>query len=539
MKDIDSLCMGCMNYLYDEDICPKCHQKRGKPQETPFIPKKTIIGSRYIVGESLEMNGEGLSYIGYDKVKGLKVYIREFFPIGLCERAEDFTNVKILPHKKFIFEQQFNRFLKCFRSVARLRNISAFSAVYDMFEENSTAYIIMQWIEGEKLDKFLAKKGGYICWDEAKPMFMPLISALSKMHESGILHLGISPRNVFVNTQDKLILTGFATKDLRKLNSPLEAQLYDGCSALEQYIEIYDLDQSTDVYGFTATLFLALTGEYPNTATKRKKDDKLLMPKDIVRSISDNVISGIASGLRVYPNNRTLSFERLKAELFSSNLTQISVNSSNYNKPEKRIKDTNEPRNKKFVLGLVSCLIAFFVLVLFFFLYWFIMKKGEYQYSSDNQDVDSIESIEESIEEKTKISIPDIYGKNFYELKEIDISELKIEILLMSEEFSEEVEEGCIMYQTPAAGSESYEGAIVAVNVSKGKKTRILPYIKGRTISEAALAVSSAGLVPIESWSQSSEIAEGYVVGYEGHKEGDTLEAGSEVIIIRSLGSNK
>jgi Uncharacterized protein conserved in bacteria len=532
----ENLCMGCMNELKnEEDICPECGSERGEAQQIPFLPMRTIIGSRYTVGKSLEINGEGISYIGYDKVKGSRVYIREFFPENLCSRCEDRININIAPHKKGEFEKEFQKFLKYFRSVARLRNIPALCAIYDMFEENKTAYIIMEWIDGTPLDKFVAEKGGSIPWNEAKTMFMPLLSALSSMHSAKVLHLGIAPSNVLVEYTGKMRLTGFATSDLRKMNSPLEPELYDGCSALEQYIDIYDMDQSTDVYGLTASLFLALTGEYPPTATKRKKDDRLFMPKNIVKSISNSVVSGIASGLRVYPNNRTFSFDRLKLEISDSEIAQFTLGEN---------KKSNLPKEKRkndnLMLLVKSCVATLSVLILCLVFYNILLKNnsnhGLLQNDNSTQNLNSEEESEKTSGTHKKIVIPDLREKSFEEIKNLNSVSEDYEVLLLSEEFNDDIKEGNIISQTPGAGEEANEGVIIAVTISKGSKTRKLPSVKEKTISEAAIAVSSAGLKPVESWSTSSNIPEGYVIDYSEHKEGDVVEYGSEIVLVRSSG---
>lgn len=538
MSDINNICMKCMSKLENKDKCQKCGEKIGAPQNLPFLPKKTIIGSRYAVGCGLEMNGEGLSYIGYDTVKDSKVYIREFFPANICSRGSNIKNVIVSSYRKCIYERELNKFLKYFRSVARLRNIPAICAVFDIFNENGTAYVIIEWIDGKSLDKFIHERGGHITWDEAKSMIIPFISSLNDMNKSGVLHLGISPSNIFIMDNKKIKLSGFAIHDLRNLNSPIDAQLYDGCSALEQYIEIYETDGSTDVYGLTASLFFALTGEYPQTATKRKKDDRLFIAKNIVKSIPDNVISGIAGGLRVYPNNRTLSFERLKIELSDSPIAQISR--SQGKNPEIKKYKNDKQKNKNFIWGITSCGIALITLIAGFIVYWFGFKNNHQGSSSDDISSEQ-QNFEENLNEttKNKIKVPDLIGKKFSDIKSQDAASAGYEVLLLSEEFNEGTSEGNIISQTPNAGKEMYEGAIIAVNVSKGNKMRQLPHISGKTISEASLAISGIGIKPIESWKNNNNVPEGYIIGYSDKNEGDLVEYGSEVIIVRSLGAIK
>lgn len=540
MNNFDNRCMECMEEIGNQDICTNCGKKRGEPQETPFLPKKTTIGSRYIIGTGLEINGEGLSYIGYDAVKGCKVYIREFLPLNLCARDVDLKNVAVPSYRKGLFENELDKFSKYFRSVARLRNLPALAAVYDIFSENNTVYVIIEWINGIKLDKFIGKKNEPLKWDITKSMFIPLISTLNEMHESGVLHLGISPGNIFVLEDNKIMLSGFAMKDLRKINSPIEAQLYEGCSALEQYIEMYEVDQSTDVYGITASLFLTLTGEYPEIATKRKKDDRLFMPKEIVRSLPENVISGIASGLRVYPNNRTLSFERLKDELLNSPVAQIALTKEpQLIKNGELKKNKKSARNSNFVWGMISCLIAFVVLIICFGVYWFVFKKNDFAQSQSDNSYGTKSSEENAInseETKNKIKVPNLIGKDFVELEKQDKTQTGYEVLLLSEDFNDGIAEGCVISQTPGAGEEIYEGASIAVNVSKGSKMRKLPDIAGKSISEVSLALSSVGVKPVEAWNYSDIIEEGLVIDYVNYHAGGLVEYGSEITISRSLG---
>ena len=314
------LCMNCMERLEnDQDICPNCQEPRDTKQSQPFMPQKKIIGERYIIGKGIKKDTEGLSYIGYDFVKDNKVYIREFFPYEFCLRKADGTVfIDESLGSKSDFKQLLNSFLKYFRSVARLRNLSSITAVYDILEQNNTAYVIMQWVEGKTLDKYLSERGDILSWKEARILFMPLLSSLSKMHSAGVSHLGVAPCNMIIDSENKIKLTGFATKNLRTTGNIIGNELFDGCSALEQYMSNADVIESTDVYGFAASLFFALTGEYPLSAPERKKKDRLLMPSNVMKELPETVVSAIANALRVYPNSRTISFETLRIELSNS-----------------------------------------------------------------------------------------------------------------------------------------------------------------------------------------------------------------------------
>ena len=102
---------------------------------------------------------------------------------------------------------------------------------------------------------------------------------------------------------------------MRKTGTDLRPMLISGCSAPEQYDEYSVLDESTEIYGFTATLFYALTGSVPEDVEKRRKDNRLLISTSINKHLPAYVRQALASGLQYEQEKRLNSFEDLKAEL--------------------------------------------------------------------------------------------------------------------------------------------------------------------------------------------------------------------------------
>lgn len=546
---MENLCMNCMEKLEgNHDICPFCGKSADNTRSFPFIPPENILAERYLIGRGLELDGEGLSYIGYDISKKSKVYIREFYPSNFCSREKNSGKVKILANAQRIFKGLLEDFLKYFRAVAKLRNLPGIVAVYDIFEENNTAYVVCEWIEGTRLNKYLSSKGGYLEWKDAKSLFMPLISSLSHMESAGVRHLGICPDNIMVTYENKLKLTGFATKNLRSANSLISSQLYDGCSALEQYLDDYESSESTDVYGFTASLFLALTGEYPLSAQARKQNDRLMMSQNILNKLPENVVSAIATALRVYPNSRTLSFETLKIELSDSPILRV----KNIEEPDTEFSLQNNYRleQKKSgtnVWGIVSCISALVILLVCLGVYWFWLKDNSIIKDDTSSNISQAEQIiEQEVEnsdEKNEstaeevLPVPNLSGRNYKNLQSELEKSGKYKVALLSEEFHESIGEGCIISQNPSAGQEMPSGSTIAVTVSKGTKKRTLPEITGKTLSEASQLVTNAKLIPTSSAEFSSEFPEGTVIGYRSYKAGDKLDYNSEVVIVVSKGT--
>lgn len=545
---MENLCMNCMKDIGEsKDICPYCGQETSEEQEKPFLPFETVLQERYVVGKGLEVNGEGLGYIGYDKTKNSRIYIREFFPSNLCERADDFVKVVRAPQKERTFDNLMHEFLKCFRSVAKVRNLPSITSVYDIFSENGTAYVVMEWIEGTSLDKFLSKFGGYMSWDKAKLMFMPLLSSLIKMENFGIRHLGICPANMLVTDDQKIKLIGFATKALRSAFSEIDSQLYDGCSALEQYSKNYEASEATDVYGFMSSLFLAVTGEYPMPAPKRINDDRLLITENILNELPDNVVSSFANALKVSPSNRTLSFESLRIELSNSPVLRVKGmgESDEIFEPnfEDRAEESEKKENAKW--GIISCISALALLLVGLGVYLFIINNSGTLSQGDtdaennqNNTVYQTDENQNSEAQVQKFTVPNLVGRNYGNLQEeVAKGDSNYKLVLLSEDFNDNVGEGCVISQIPTAGEEAAVGSTIAVNISKGSQKRIVPPVKGKTLSEASQLITNAKLIPVKTSEYNNEYPEGTVIGYKNCNEGDSLNYGSEVIIIVSKGS--
>jgi serine/threonine-protein kinase len=131
-----------------------------------------------------------------------------------------------------------------------------------------------------------------------------------------------------------------------------------------------------------------------------------------------------------------------------------------------------------------------------------------------------------------KVKVPDLTGKNFQASAE-RVSDY--ELVMLTEEFSETVPEGNIISQTPEGGTDALSGFTIAAKVSKGSRTRILPDIAGKTLSEAAFELTSISLSPFEI-RQPGDIPEGIVLGYRAYEAGETVNYGERIAIVVSSG---
>lgn len=314
-----NLCYGCMKENNGEQICPHCGFDKDYEQTVPYLPLGTKLqNGNYIIGKKISSNSQGAKYIAYSNTMNSPVIISEFMPAGIGGRSKESNNVVV----KNGFDGQYNQlhedFLKYYRNIERLRDLKAITPILDIFSENNTSYVVEETYVSIPFTEYLERRGGDIEWSVARPLFKPLVSAMSSLHETKTGHYAIAPSNLVVTADGKLRLKDFAISDIRKSGGFFEPELIRGCSAPEQYQKNGVLDESTDVYGFTATLFYALTGNMPQSADMRKPEGKLAIPTAVFKRLPRNIVTTLSEGLQVSKSERIQTFEELNTCIDSS-----------------------------------------------------------------------------------------------------------------------------------------------------------------------------------------------------------------------------
>ncbi|MGN1051061.1 MAG: PASTA domain-containing protein [Acutalibacteraceae bacterium] len=534
-----SLCYGCMKEIGDKKICPKCGYNNERRQEKPLLPYGTELKQRYIVGKFIDTNGESTIYLGFDKVENKKVVVREFFPIGLAERSKTDISLTVKIENDTIYKDLLKNFVYYYNTVEQLNAMSVILRVFDVFEENNTAYVIEEKEELMDFDEFVRNSGGTLEWEEARPMFMPVISALESLHKRGIGHFGISPKNLLVTNDGKLKIVGFATENERKRGTPLKSQLYSGSSAPEQYEKNLKLNIKTEIYGICAVLFYSLTGSLPNNARERLEDSRLLMSKNTVKKLPPFVVTALANGLRVEREERIKDFDELRSQLSVAPTAQalqeeISKTAAvSTIEPEKPKKD--KVGMSKYSITIIACAIA---LVIFSIIGVLAVYGSDIFGTKDNT-----ETTAPSTESWTGPTVEDFVGRDYEDTKEsLENDSRYVVYKNYTEEYSDKIKEGAISSQTPEAGTPiKDEGQIAIVfSVSKGSKMRVLPQVDNVSLDKAASLLADAGFVTNVETQYSDNVQKDYVIGYgSGYKSGDELECNSEITIIVSKGKEE
>lgn len=535
-----SLCMGCMQEIGNNVICPECGFDNSEKQQTPFLPYGTVLANRYIIGAGIDTNGESTRYLGFDKQTGNVLIVCEFLPVGLFSRDENTTVVKVSYEDRLNYGKLKDDFINYYRILSDLRELSALMNIHNIFEENNTVYVVEENEDLIPFEEYVERSNGSLEWDIARPLFMPVISALEALHKRGIGHYAIAPKNMYITSSGKIKISGFATENERKRGTPLKSQLFSGAAAPEQYLTNFPLDDITDIYGFCATLFYALTGHLPKSAPERKQDSRLLMSTNTVKHLPPHVVSALANGLQVERENRITDFDQLRSQLSVAHTAkaiqdEISRTAS-MNLPE----DTSNSKSRNGMSHISIVIIAASITVLVLGIigtFWVMQNPLAGMFGDTSSTVESTQSTE-----WTGPTIPNYLGMTYEEASKAAESDSSITLYRnYTDEYSDEYEEGKIMSQSPAAGSKltQEDGILISVTVSKGSQMRELPKIEGSSIEQAASDIAEKGLLATPEYQYSDKYAEGRVVGYKDHQAGDTVEYGSNVTVIISKGQKQ
>ena len=299
-----------------ETVCPECGRAYGSANAETFALKPgTILEGKYLVGEMLGQGGFGITYIGFDLLLEQKVAIKEYYPMstGMVSRDGHSTVVwSSAMMGKTGTQKGFDSFLKEARKMAKLGGIPGVVGVKSVFIQNETAYIVMDFIEGETLLKKL-QKNGPMDFDSCVKLMTPIMQALAEVHEHGIIHRDISPDNIMVRPDGKLILLDLgAAKDLDIQGNDGSVQSSQmvakhGFSPIEQYSKSGKVGPWTDIYAMAATIYYCCTGILPPPATDRTIDDTLACQPLLTQAQFDI----LADCMHMRPQDRPQSMDTL------------------------------------------------------------------------------------------------------------------------------------------------------------------------------------------------------------------------------------
>ena len=312
-------CYHCMFPVLETDtVCPHC----GKPPEVEsakhLLAPGTLLHGRYLLGRALGQGGFGITYIGRDELLNMRVAVKEFYPNGYAYRDHAVSNaITITASGQDFFRDGKQKFLHEARTLARFFEEPGIVSVHDFFEDNNTAYIVMEYLDGLTMKRYVAANGK-IPADKLMRAVQPLIRALGKVHAQGIIHRDISPDNIIVQTDGSLKLLDFGAAREVGGDKSMSVMLKPGYAPEEQYRSKGNQGPWTDVYALCATLYFCLTGVRPEESVERamNPNNTLRLPSELGAQITPDQESVLQRGLAVRASDRYQSMEELANAMF-------------------------------------------------------------------------------------------------------------------------------------------------------------------------------------------------------------------------------
>lgn len=336
----NQICFRCFKVKGDYEVCPHCgYIEDTKAKEVYQLAPGTMLRERYIIGAGIGFGGFGITYKAYDTVLSIVVAVKEFYPAGLVNRGEGEVKVGIFSGDK---EQEFRRQLARFLEEAK--NLASFSKekdiinVYDYFEENQTAYIIMEYVDAPLL-KTRFREEGRMSAETAEGYMVAILNALSKIHAHGIIHKDISPDNIFLTGEKEVKIFDFGAAKFEGTQTERTEVVVvkAGYTPPEQYRSKNEQGFFMDVYAAGAVFYEMLTGEKPMDAPDRAVVDELKKPSEYQIQISEYTERVILKALALRPEQRFQTAEEFRDAIVRQKRVELPQEELEKNRRRKKI----------------------------------------------------------------------------------------------------------------------------------------------------------------------------------------------------------
>ena len=307
-------------------ICPYCGWDNSKRKNDGVLLREgTILNAKYLVGRKLGRGGFGVTYLGLELNLNIKVAIKEYFPVNFGTRTLNSRLIRAVSTEnddEACFLKGREAFLKEARTLAMFKS-NNIVRVRDLFLENNTAYIVMEYVDGIGLNDEI-KRLGRMPWQRVVSLMLPLMLVLDLIHQKNVIHRDIKPENIRINEdkdtgRERLVLLDFgAARSFisAELTGTYSQILSSGYAPFEQYKRRSHQGPYTDVYALCASMYKAITGETPPSSVDIVTGDE--KPKSFGYfglNVPDAVEKTIMHGMAVHIADRIQTMTELYKEL--------------------------------------------------------------------------------------------------------------------------------------------------------------------------------------------------------------------------------
>ncbi len=345
----EQFCPHCMKSLKGtETFCPECGGDVKAAAAAYHLPIGTVLnsrsGHRFLFGMVKGEGGFGLTYIGKELVSGKTVAIKEYFPTR-CQ-PQRLPDASVRPEERF--QEAYGHGMQSFLSEASMLravgHIPSIVHVMDYFEENHTAYMVMEYLDGRTLYQVM-QSGEAIAPEILIPKFLPLMYDLAHLHEAGVLHRDIAPDNIMWMPDGSLKLLDFGCARSLEDGRSMTVVLKPGFAPIEQY-QTRGQGSYTDIYAVCATIYYCITGKVPPASPERLTEtfdnhpDPLLAPSAFGVPISEKQEQILMWGLSLQPSVRPQDIAVIASRLEKASASGKIVNTVSQTISEPEAEDT-------------------------------------------------------------------------------------------------------------------------------------------------------------------------------------------------------
>lgn len=271
-----------------------------------LTPGTELLSGVYQITKVLGQGGFGITYQGIDQRLDRPVALKEFFPEGCWRQGT--TVVSAGRWTSATYSDAKQKFLQEGQALGQF-NYPGIVRVFYYFEENNTAYMVMEYLHGRSLTDLLAQRGGKMSPREAVVYIEKVGQALEILHQAQFLHRDLKPDNIMLTNDGRIVLIDFgAARDLTARNTQrFTAMFTPGYAPLEQYGQAIKLGAFTDIYALGATLYHLLTGQVPISAVERAAGVELKSARELNPQVSPHVAYAIKKAMAMEISERSQS----------------------------------------------------------------------------------------------------------------------------------------------------------------------------------------------------------------------------------------
>ncbi len=530
-------CPGCMAGLADPSVpeCPRCGYVDGADYDPDYLrPGATLSNGRYFVGVLTAQNGEGATYLGFDNKDRQTCWIREYFPTVLAARDRATGDVHPVKSYGAQYKALMSDFADTVGDVRRFAMTERVLPVLDSFAENRTYYAVYARLKLLTLEEFVTRAGGSLPMDEAMTLLAPLFNTVGEIHDHGFIHRGISPYTVYVGEEGEIYLWGFCLGAARTFGSELDAELFNGYSAPEQYSPSGWQGTWTDVYALAALVYRTVSGFVPPKSTLIGDARPLSKLSELSSGIPERISEAVAAAMNRETEGRTQSAYALLTSLVGAKTSNTAVFDTRRHlreqelmrQRERRARQDNQSGGFKYTLiALLFTVAALFCGGLYLTRTFFPAMIGggsSESQSSSTVPSDLTSTLEEESSEPPRVeNVPHFVGETLAYVEGSAEYSAQFDFTV-ERDFSSDFPAGVIFAQSPEEHTAVSEGrTAVTLYVSDGPKMATMPDVMGMQLEEALRVLGEQDL--------SFDTIDRYVVGAEENSVvGTTPEAGTE-----------